>query len=462
MSGSPRELAALWMERGRPEKAEPELRRALALDPEDTETKIDLARCLYLLDREKEALPIAKEAVGEAPDWTYSHFVLSLVYSGLDKDKLAEKAAREGLLLDPEADYLYGALASALLGQKRWKDALEAAETGLAIDPEEAQCLGARGVALTNLGQTADAASGLEASLLHDPENPQTHFLLGYAALNEGRHDAAVQHFSESLRLAPESEGARAGLVNALKAKQGFYRPFLAWFLFLGKLPTGKVYAIFIATILLRRYLKTLSETYPDYAPAFIFLGGLMVVFILMTWIAEPLFDLVLRLSPHGRFALKEREVFNSNCLGLVLLASVLCLALGFAGVPTMYLIGALVGSWAIPMVRALRAETAKAKGLHRGLAVLLLLLGVVGAGHQNVVDRWRAGMSTEALQLIRIPGSLREEYILELPEQRRSVLLAELPAVLAEIEPKNAQLEIADKCMGAYLLGFVIQTWIP
>lgn len=460
MSGSPQQLGDLWIERGRPEKAEPEYRRALALDPEDAGVRASLAQCLMLLDRNEEALSLARSAVGEDPDNPHVHHVLAIVLINSDQEKEAEKVIRSVLAMDAESAGVFGTLAQAMLGQRRWQEALEAAESGLALDPEHGPCLNMRGLALVQLGKRDEASEGLHTALRHDPEDPTTHFVLGMSALHAGRHHEAARHFSEALRLDPEFEGARAGLVDALKAKQGLYRPFLAWFLFLGRIPTKTAYMLFIATIFARKFLKEASEAYPDFAPLFMGLYVAMIGFILMSWIAEPLFDLVLRLSPEGRYALSEKEVFRSNCLGAVLALALIFLVAGFAGVPTMFVASGVMAVWAIPMVRALR-EAGKTRWIHRVAAAVLLLLGFVSFFQINAFDRWHNSLSPELIAVLESTPQERVELLISYSDDQRHAVEAQLPGLDQAADHAVAQRDLGYRLLGAFALLFMLQTWI-
>ena len=48
MSENPKERAELWLDHGRPDRAESELRAALAEDPNDAGTHASLSLCLFL------------------------------------------------------------------------------------------------------------------------------------------------------------------------------------------------------------------------------------------------------------------------------------------------------------------------------------------------------------------------------------------------------------------------------
>ena len=77
----------------------------------------------------------------------------------------------------------------------------------------------------------ADAGS----ALANDPENALTHANQGWALLHRGDHAKALEHFREALRIDPELDWARAGIVEALKARHLIYRLMLRFFLWIGR-----------------------------------------------------------------------------------------------------------------------------------------------------------------------------------------------------------------------------------
>src|SRR5690606_22813560 len=143
--------------------------------------------------------------------------------------------------------------------QERWDDAVQAADAGLAIEPQDTDCLNLRSLALTKLGRGKEATASVEASLAHDPNNPYTHQAIGFAKLHQGDAKQALVHFQEALRRDPTLDGARQGLVEALKAGNPIYRTVLGWFLWLERFEpqrrTQILIGIWIATMVLRRLL---------------------------------------------------------------------------------------------------------------------------------------------------------------------------------------------------------------
>ena len=68
---------------------------------------------------------------------------------------------------------------------------------------------------------------------------------MGWAFLNTKDYDQAFAHFREALRLDPESEFARRGVIEAIKAKNRFYALTLAYFLWMERLGSkGFVFVI--------------------------------------------------------------------------------------------------------------------------------------------------------------------------------------------------------------------------
>lgn len=83
------------------------------------------------------------------------------------------------------------------------------------------------------------------------------------------------------------------------------------------------------------------------------------VIFALMTWIADPLFNLLLRLDRHGRYALSDEQIQGANALGLCLLIAVGSLIGYFAtGSKTALSFAFLFGIGLIPVSAVWKCQT--------------------------------------------------------------------------------------------------------
>ena len=85
------------------ELAEQSLRRALTLDPESAQARVNLGMLLLGQGKEAEAARSLKEAVKKVPGLASSHFFLGMISYQKRDMKLAQREFQRTLELDPEA-----------------------------------------------------------------------------------------------------------------------------------------------------------------------------------------------------------------------------------------------------------------------------------------------------------------------------------------------------------------------
>lgn len=143
----------------------------------------------------------------------------------------------------------------------------------------------------------------------------------GWAALEQGEPQQAVQHFRRALRLRPNHAAARSGIVEALKARQPVYRWLLGWFFWLARFQPSTQIAVMIVAFLALRLLSGIAAEYREWAP---YLWPVLIVIFggcLLSGLASPLFDVLLRLDPVGEKSLDEDQRRGANLLLFNLLA---------------------------------------------------------------------------------------------------------------------------------------------
>ena len=179
-----------------------------------------------------------------------------------DSTPRRSEAILEAIRLDPyDADYhglraaIHGRSGS-LGGRPR------SAEGGLEIDPEHVSCNNLRAMALVRLNRR----TRLDRRLLRlspatrkSPSRRQS----GMGPAAPGRPCAAFDHFREALRLDPELQWARQGIVEAMKARNPLYRPILGFFLWISRLSDKAQWAVFIATVPGSEDLRSLGRANP-------------------------------------------------------------------------------------------------------------------------------------------------------------------------------------------------------
>ena len=328
----------LLFEQSRYEMADAELRQSLATEPEDPYAHALLGICLAKREQFKEATQEAEQAVHLAPDFPFAHYALATILHDRNRNDEALRAINEALRLDAsEADY-FSLLSAIHISEKKWPDALAAAERGLQLDSEHVPCTNLRAIALVKLGRKAEAGATIDAALAKNPDNSVTHANQGWTLLHERRPKEALEHFREALRIDPTLDWARIGMVEALKARHLVYRVMLGFFLWMNRLSAKVQWVLIIGILFGQRALGQLAKELPALAP---FIDPIMCAvfgFVLLTWTAVPLFNLLLRLNPTGRYALKREQIVASNWLGVSLLVTLAVLITGFTYEPLFFL----------------------------------------------------------------------------------------------------------------------------
>jgi len=317
---------------GRTAEAEREFRAALAENANDPDAHALLSRCLLERQEYDEATREAEAAVGLAPDAPGTHFALARVWHERRYADRAVRAVDEAIRLDPENADFHAFRALLSFEASRWSEALASAETGLRCDAEHVACNNFRAMALVKLGRRAEAGATIDAALARDPEDAFSHANKGWALLEARKPQEAMIHFREALRLDPTMEYARVGIIEALKARNPIYALFLRYMLWMVKLPPQAQWGVVIGGYFGQKILGGIADSVksPAVALALTAVIILYVIFAIFTWLARPVFNLLLRLHPFGKLALSAEEVRETNWIGGYFAAALGCLVLSF------------------------------------------------------------------------------------------------------------------------------------
>ena len=308
--------ARLLIEQNRPQQADELLRQALAMSPDFGMAHSLLAICLLQEeDRMREATEEAEQGIHFAPDDDFSFYVHALILDKRNRIDEAIQSIRQAIALDPSAASAHGLLAQLMTRKNRWHEVLKAAETGLQHDPEDETCRAFRSLALERLGRVEDALDEANRSIEKNPDSAFAHASRGHALLNAGKHKEAQIAFREALRLEPSNEFARSGMVQSLNANNFFFRKFLAAMSWLSRLSPQIQFAIVIGMWLGINALNSYSSANPWIRPYVLPITLLYILFALMTWIANPLFNTFLRFHPFGKHLLTTKEKWASNAI---------------------------------------------------------------------------------------------------------------------------------------------------
>lgn len=376
--------AQMLLQQSRPAEAEREAGLAIAQDPRDPMAHALIALCRVHAERGKEALEPARAAVGLAPDIAYFHYVHAFVLHHLDRESDALVAAHEAIRLAPEEEDNFALRASIQLARRDWNAALADAEAGLALNPEHVESANLRAMALVRLGRNDEATATVDYALERAPENALSHANQGWTSLHRNDPRRAQEYFREALRLDPELEYARQGMLEALKARNPIYRGMLAYFLWMGRQTRWSQWGVIIGTYLTMRILRATAEVNPALRWVLIPVIVLFYLFIFLTWTAGPIFNLLLRFDRFGRLVLSREERHASNWFGASLLAAAAAFAwIPFGGGDTALVggIGALILSICISATWSRRRRARRILGLATGGLAAVGAAGVMAVG---------------------------------------------------------------------------------
>ncbi len=381
-AGGAMDRALLLLQQRRYDMAEQELRQLLATEPDHFHAHAWLSLTLMELKRYSEAETEAEQAVHLAPDHPYGYFVLSRILHHQDKVSQAEKAIAEAIRLNPEeADY-YAVLASIFTSQQQWDKVLAAADQGLVLEPEHVGCSNLRAMALNKLGRRNESIGALDAALYRDPENALTHANQGWISLEQNNHKQAMEHFREALRLNPELNWARSGILEALKARNPVYRWLLQYFFWMSRLGPQLQWGVILGAYFGNQIVRGIARAYPQLAPFLTPIIILYLLFVYLTWTGKTLFNLLLRMDRFGSLVLTPQQVRVSNIVGIMLLAGVICLGVGwstpfFPATMAGYGLALLI----IPVAHTLEREPGRNRTILLAYTAALVLIAVLGLG---------------------------------------------------------------------------------
>ena len=364
--------AQLLITQRRAKEAEEVLHAHLGQHPNDLEALMSLVQALLMQERNKAALDTADHIIELDPSWSPGYWAKGHVLMDMNERKEARVMVDQAIELDPEDPDNYGLSAQLYARERFWADAIADARHGLSLDPDHSVCRHVLSQSLVNTGEKGVAEESLVAGLANNPLDPDAHVQLGLQALHAGDTERALEAFEEALRLDPEHEGARFGLVEALKARNPIYSLILRGFLKLNSLPAKTTLFLLIGMFVLFRISRSLSRSNPEWKVFLDPITWIYLTFVGLAWFAESFFDVLLLCKREGRLALIGDSRYRAFAFAGALTVIAACLLSawllsdpGWADVAFFVLVAQ------IPVVSAFQCEAEGARRVMMSIAAI-------------------------------------------------------------------------------------------
>ena len=373
---------------GRHEDAASFFRESIAEDISNAAAYANLARCLLEIEGKKpEALDAINQAVAHEPEESYYMAVRSMIQVELKRPNDALESALAAVALDPEDPFNHATVARAHMARERWKDAEEAARRALALDGDHDYAMNILATVLRLQGRMDENEVAVDKLLQDNPEDEMVHVNAGYAALQRKDFKKAEEHFREALRIDPEFEYARMGLIESFRARSWFYRKYLSYCFFMQRFTQGNRWLIILGIYFGFQFGKVvLAAIHPVLA---IVLVVVYLLLVLWVWLARGLGNLIVMMDSSARYALTTREKLEGSFVG----AAFVCgLGVGFMGylwdsMPLLYA-GGTLALGAVPSALLFTNESTKGRRLFGAVLLFVYLSGFCAAIGMAVAEK--------------------------------------------------------------------------
>jgi tetratricopeptide (TPR) repeat protein len=378
------ERARLLMEQGRTNDAIREVKLFLQKYPEHDEALSLYARCLYDKNEIDEGIQVILQAIRIDPENSFYFYLLAFGYYKKDQHFAALDNLNRAISLNPYNPEYFGLTAFVHLEEKDFKLALEKADEGLALDPENITCLNARSTALNKLKRTDDAIETMQDALAQDPDNEFTHATVGWNFLEKGKHKEAAKHFREALRINPDHRNARAGLKEALKSKIPPYKWLLQYSFWVNNKGKKARWVVPIALYITVRVLSSALGSNESTAFAGSIVIALYLIFVVTSWIINPLANFFLLFHRDGKYALDLTErwtaitVVTSLVLGCIAFLPTLSMTTKDELYPPFSMIAVVFWLMAMPLGDIQYPLSIKNTGTANKAALILVSTGLI------------------------------------------------------------------------------------
>ena len=186
--------------------AEDFLRRALDVQPQNSEALNLLGVCLFKQDKKADASKALQRSLQLDPDDPDAHYNLAEVLAAMDDPKAAEKSYLQCIKVDPSHPTAWRRLSEMRARAKNYLGAVESAQRALQQTPDDSELMFWIAQQMILGGQIKEASSLLRRATTLAPENLRGQVFEFNTAISDNNIDVAVEAIERAFKLAPENQ----------------------------------------------------------------------------------------------------------------------------------------------------------------------------------------------------------------------------------------------------------------
>jgi tetratricopeptide (TPR) repeat protein len=312
------------------DQAEIAVRKELSINSHHPGSHAILGLCLAKRQSYTDAVESMKKAISLAPDLPDFYQGLADIYRLKGELAAAKKAIQEAIGLNPQEPHYLFTVALILLAEGEefiadgigadracWQKGLELIQQVRKLNPHELDYANLETKFLHKLGYITDDEPNFDL----DQTAAMTQANNGWELIRAGKAIQANSYFRDALRLQPDLELARIGLLESLRSKYAVYR-----FTSISN-QVGKVNAIVTGSLILVALI--LAAVLPKgWLPTRMIISAL-VVYLLMGLTLPWSFNCLLLLDALGKSIVKPEEVIQGGLCWFGWLCLIIFLFLG-------------------------------------------------------------------------------------------------------------------------------------
>lgn len=330
--------------------AEKYLQLAIGEQPENADGYYELAFCYCdWPGHEKKALATIDRALSLDPGRPGSYALRGWILGNLNRPKEAIQSADEALALNPEHILALNAQVRAYVNLHEWKKAEAQARRVLELHAQNELALNLLAVSLRQQGRREESDAVTASLLALVPDNAMAQGNAGWSALQVGDYRRANRHFLEALRLQPDYDYARRGLLHAFNSRVWIYRVYFQFVAWLSRHRRGT--RIFLLLVIYAVYRTVVITVQREYGEASIhWVTVLVALYLVVFGFGRSFGNFFLLFDRFARHALTGKEtnwaLFAAGFYGLLLASEVIAQAWApaaiLASIPLCFLWAAL------------------------------------------------------------------------------------------------------------------------